>query len=180
MTAPVATPDVGADERVADQVTGDGGPASPFDPLAYLQSSAEERKSVRGFFGLTRRSLRLARQASPRVFWINLSLSFFSAGLLLVQVVLGKLILDELLANHHSPSLAAILPLVIALAATTALSGLATSSSSSCNAYSVRKSSVSPGMALSGSRRTCRWRRSNIRSSSTHCSESRQTPCSAR
>ena len=36
------------------------------------------------------RSLRLARQASPRVFWMNLSLSFFSAGLLLVQVVSGN------------------------------------------------------------------------------------------
>lgn len=128
MTAPVTTPDVGAGERAGDPGSNGGAPPSPFDPLAYLQSGAAERKSVRGFLGLTGRSLRLARQASPRFFWLNLFLSFLSAGLLLVQVVLGKLILDELLTTHHSPSLAATLPLVIALAATTALSGLATSS----------------------------------------------------
>ena len=127
MTAPVTTRDLGADERVAEQ--GDGSSqAVAFDPLAYLQSGDTERKSFRGFFGLTARSLRLARQASPRVFWVNLSLSFFSAALLLMQVLLGRLILDDLLSTHHSPSVAAILPLVLALAATSALCGLATSS----------------------------------------------------
>jgi ATP-binding cassette subfamily B protein len=128
VTAPVTAPEVAGDERVADQGDGAAAPTAAFDPLAYLQSTAAERRSVLGFLGLTARSLRLARQASPRVFWLNLSLSFFSAGLLLLQVLLGKLILDELLTTHHSPSLAAILPLVIALAATTALSGLAASS----------------------------------------------------
>lgn len=128
MTTPTTTSEVQADELAADQHDGAGDAPVPFDPLAYLQSGAAERKSVGGFFGLTARSLRMAKQASPRVFWVNLSLSFFSAGLLLLQVLLGKLILDELLSTHHSASLATILPLVIALAATTALSGLATSS----------------------------------------------------
>ena len=115
------------DEQSPDQDL----PASPavaFDPLTYLQSAVTTRKSVRGFLGLTTRSLRLARRASPRVFWINLFLAFLSAGLLLVQVLIGKLILQELLSSSHSPSLGTILPLVVALAATTALSGLAMSS----------------------------------------------------
>ena len=61
-------------------------------------------------------------------FWINLSLSFLSAGLLVVQVLIGKLILSELFNAGHSPSLGTLLPLVVALAAATAVSGLATSS----------------------------------------------------
>ena len=117
-----------ADAR-ADDRPGDTAPAADgFDPLAYLQSAVTQRKSVRGFFGLTARSLKLARQASPRVFWLNLSLSACSAGLLLVQVLVGKLILEDLLGPGHTPSVQAILPLVVALAAATALSGLATSS----------------------------------------------------
>jgi len=119
---------VQTDERLSDQDPPTSPAAVSFDSLAYLQSAVTERKSVGGFFGLTARSLRLARSASPRVFWINLSLAFLSAGLLLVQVLIGKLILEELLSSSHSPNLATILPLVVALAATTALSGLATSS----------------------------------------------------
>jgi ATP-binding cassette subfamily B protein len=117
-----------ADEPLNDLLDDAGQSAGTFDPLAYLQSAVTQPKSVRGFFGLTARSLRLARQASPRVFWLNLSLSFCSAGLLLVQVLIGKLILDDLLGAGRSPSLSTILPLVIALAAATALSGLAASS----------------------------------------------------
>jgi ATP-binding cassette, subfamily B, bacterial len=113
-----------SDEHAGDRAAGSG----DFDPLAYLQSAVTERKSVRGFAGLTARSLALARRASPRIFWLNLSLSLCSAGLLLVQVLLGKLILQDLLGTGHSPSLETILPLVVALAAATALSGLATSS----------------------------------------------------
>ena len=81
MTTPTTTSEVQADELAADQHDGAGDAPVPFDPLAYLQSGVAERKSVRGFFGLTARSLRMARQASPRVFWVNLSLSFFSADL---------------------------------------------------------------------------------------------------
>jgi ATP-binding cassette subfamily B protein len=112
----------------ADQILGEGSPAAAFDPLAYLQSAVSEPKSVQGFIGLTARSLRMAKRASPRLFWINLCLSFAAAGLMLVQVLLGKLILDELLSTGQSPSVQTILPLVVALAASTALSGLAASS----------------------------------------------------
>jgi ATP-binding cassette, subfamily B, bacterial len=116
------------EDQLAEQAAGAGPIETAFDPLAYLQSAVAERKSLRGFVGLTARSLRMAKRASPRVFWLNLSLSVAAAGLLLVQVLLGKLILDELLTRDHSPSVETILPLVIALAATTALSGLAASS----------------------------------------------------
>lgn len=116
------------EERLDDHGDGTVPAPSSFDPLAYAQSAVTERKSVRGFVGLTVRSLRLARSASPRVFWLNLSLSVWSAGLLLVQVLVGKLILEELLSTSHSPSLRVVFPLVVALAAATAVSGLATSS----------------------------------------------------
>ena len=116
------------EDQLAEQAAGAGPLETAFDPLAYLQSAVTERKSFQGFVGLTARSLRMAKRASPRVFWLNLSLSVAAAGLLLVQVLLGKLILDELLTRNHSPSVDTILPLVIALAATTALSGLAASS----------------------------------------------------
>ncbi len=119
---------VPTEEQVIDEGSGAGPLAAAFDPLAYLQSAVTERKSARGFLALTRRSLRLAKSASPRVFWLNVSLSFFSAGLLLLQVLIGKFILEQLLSTDHSPSLGTILPLVIALAATTALSGMASSS----------------------------------------------------
>jgi ATP-binding cassette subfamily B protein len=116
-------------EEETDEPGGDRGPVSgEFDPLAYLQSAVGERKSVRGFIGLTARSLALARRASPRTFWLNLALSTCSAGLALVQVLLGKLILQDLLGTGQSPSVRTILPLVVALAAATALSGLAISS----------------------------------------------------
>ena len=119
---------VPTDEQVIEEGSGAGPLASAFDPLTYLQSAVSEPKSTRGFVGLTARSLRLARRASPRVFWLNLALSFLSAALLLVQVLIGKLILEELLSTTHSPNLDTILPLVVVLAATTALSGLAASS----------------------------------------------------
>ena len=119
---------VPVEERLADEATDAGAQPAAFDPLAYLQSAVTQPKSMRGFVGLTLRALAMARRASPRVFWINLSLSFLSAGLLVVQVLIGKLILSELFNAGHSPSLGTLLPLVVALAAATAVSGLATSS----------------------------------------------------
>jgi ATP-binding cassette, subfamily B, bacterial len=125
----IGVEEAGHDQEAVRDASEDITPSpNAFDPLVYLQSAVTERKSVRGFLALTASSLRLARRASPRVFWLNLSLSVLAAGLLLVQVLVGKLILDELLRAHHNPTLVGILPLVIALAAATAVSGLATSS----------------------------------------------------
>jgi ATP-binding cassette, subfamily B, bacterial len=102
--------------------------AAGFDPLAYLQSAVGEPKSASGLFSLIGRSVRMASRASPRVFWVNLTLSVGVAGLLGVQVLFGKLALASLLRQDHGGRVGAVIPPLVGLAAATALSGLMTSS----------------------------------------------------
>lgn len=116
------------DEGEGDTVTGGSPSAAPLDPLAYLQKSVNEPKSMRGLLGIARRAVGMARRASPRLFWINLVIGVVNAALLGVQVLLGKLALQALFRHPHGAGLHGIILPLIGLAATSALVGLATSS----------------------------------------------------
>jgi ATP-binding cassette, subfamily B, bacterial len=102
----------------------------PFDPLAYIQSSGRQRRDVRSLPALATDAVRLAREASPRLFWLNTVLQLFTAGVMALQVLLGELALEALIeqADATDGSLGKALPPLIALVAVTAISGLVTSS----------------------------------------------------
>ena len=105
-------------------------PEQPFDPLAYIQSSRGQRRKVRSLPAIAADAVRLARQASPRLFWLNTALQLFTAVVMALQVLLGKLALEALIeqADAANGSLGKALPPLIALVAVTAISGLVTSS----------------------------------------------------
>jgi ATP-binding cassette, subfamily B, bacterial len=105
-------------------------PEQPFDPLAYIQSSRRQRRDVRSLPAIAADAVRLARQASPRLFWLNTVLQLFTAAVMALQVFLGKLAIEALIeqADAANSSFGKALPPLIALVAVTAISGLVTSS----------------------------------------------------
>jgi ATP-binding cassette subfamily B protein len=115
------------DDLQGDHASG-GNPSTALDPLAYLQKSVTEPKSVRGLLGIATRAVGMARRASPRLFWVNVLLGIVNAALLGLQVLLGKLALQALFRQPHGGSIHGIILPLIGLAATSALGGLASNS----------------------------------------------------
>ena len=93
---------------------------APFDPYAYYYAS--KRKAPRTFGGLvqlSRSAVRLAREASPRLFGVVAGLQLAAVAVIALQVLLAKIAIERVLGvAEDSVSLgAAIIPLVGLVAA---------------------------------------------------------------
>lgn len=102
--------------------------AQAFDPLAYIQSSVKERKSLRGLPALALSAVRLARKASPRLFYVNTGVQILTAVALGLQVLFAKLAIEAVISQSDGGSVGVALPPLVGLVAITSLSSLATSS----------------------------------------------------
>ena len=100
-----------------------------FDPMAHYQSRQAEPRSVRRLPGLVAAAVRLAHGASPRLFWLNATVQLVSTGVLALQVLLGKLALEQIISrSQDGGSIGGALPPLIGLVAATAIGSLAMSS----------------------------------------------------
>ena len=102
--------------------------SSSADALTLFKESAAAKRSPRVLPRLTRTAMGLAREASPRLFWLVIALSFASAAVLAAQVLLGKLAIESVLEQADGGgSVTAALPALIGLVAATAIGGVLTS-----------------------------------------------------
>ena len=91
-----------------------------FDPMAHYQSRQAEPRSVRRLPGLVAAAMRLAHEASPRLFALVGALQLAAVVVIALQVLIGKLAIEHILgvATDTQSLSAAILPLVGLVAAT--------------------------------------------------------------
>lgn len=111
--------------EAAEGVSPDDAPERPFDSLDYIQSSVRERKDLRKLPDLALAATRLAKQASPRLFYLNIGVQLSMALLLGVQVLLGKFAIQAVLDQANGGKLGPALAPLIGLVAATAVGGLA-------------------------------------------------------
>jgi ATP-binding cassette, subfamily B, bacterial len=101
---------------------------APFDPLAYVQAGVRAQKSLRSLPRLVVSSLRLTRDANPRLFRISTGLQLASAAIMGVQILLVKIAIERILSQAGGGSVAVVLPPLVAMVAATAVGGLASGS----------------------------------------------------
>jgi ATP-binding cassette subfamily B protein len=98
----------------------------PFDRQQYFLSAKTGPKSVRRLPELSRSAIRIARGASPSLFYLSAAAQILIAVLLGVQVFLGKLALEAILdATATNGTVEDALPAMIGLVAAAALSSFA-------------------------------------------------------
>lgn len=98
----------------------------PFDRQAYFLSAKSAPRSMRSLPGIARSAVKLARDASPGLFYLSAVAQIFTAVLLGVQVLLGKLALEAILeATQSDGSVLDALPPLIGLVAAGALGSFA-------------------------------------------------------
>jgi ATP-binding cassette subfamily B protein len=98
----------------------------PFDRQAYYLAAKKTPRSMRSLPRLARSAMRLSRDASPRLFYLSAAAQIVIAGLLAVQVLLGKIALQEILeADRSGGSVSDALPPLIGLVAAGALGSFA-------------------------------------------------------
>jgi len=101
-------------------------PKPNFDAVAQLVANRRQPQSARRFVDLARRALRLSRQANPRLARLNLGLQVVGVLLLGLQVLFGRLALQEILTESRSHgSFMHVVPALLGLVAATGLAGLA-------------------------------------------------------
>lgn len=100
-------------------------PERGFDPLDIYRERQRPQR-MQALPRLARTALRLARAASPKLFVVVVVMSATGAALLGLQVVLGKVAIAQILAQSRGDAdIGVVLPVVVALVAASALSGLA-------------------------------------------------------
>ena len=98
----------------------------PFDRQAYYLAAKKTPRSMRSLPKLARSAMRLSRDASPRLFYLSAAAQIFIAVLLAVQVLLGKIALQEILeADATGGSVGDALPALVGLVAASALGSFA-------------------------------------------------------
>lgn len=116
----------GAGDRERSQGGGDADTTRPFDRQAYYLSSRAAPRSVRRLPRIAASALRLARDASPRLFYLSTAAQISVAVLLAVQVILGKLALEAILqAAQTGGTVTDALPALIGLISAGALQSFA-------------------------------------------------------
>ncbi len=100
--------------------------AGRFDAVEHLYAGRREARSLRSLVSLARRAVRLTRAASPRLYRVGTTLQLIAALLLGLQVVLGKLAIEGVLAASNDGSIAQAVAPLVGLVAATALASLAT------------------------------------------------------
>ena len=103
----------------------------PFDPGVYHRSARAQNRSVGGLLRVSRAAVALAREASPALFYIVLSLQIVSAVLLGLQVLLGKIAIERVLrVADDGTSIGSVVPVLGGLVAATVLAGVLTAGGS--------------------------------------------------
>jgi ATP-binding cassette subfamily B protein len=98
----------------------------PFDRQAYYLAAKKTPRSMRSLPGLARSAMRMSRDASPRLFYLSAAAQIVIAVLLAVQVLLGKIALQEILeADATGGSVSDALPALVGLVAAGALGSFA-------------------------------------------------------
>ena len=98
----------------------------PFDRQEYYFAGKRTPRSMRSLPRLARSAMRLSRDASPRLFYLSAAAQIFIAVLLAIQVLLGKIALEEILeADAQGGSVSDALPALVGLVAAGALGSFA-------------------------------------------------------
>ena len=100
--------------------------SKPFDRQAYYLAAKKTPRSMRSLPRLARSAMRLSRDANPRLFYLSAAAQIVIAVLLAVQVLLGKIALQEILeADATGGSVGDALPALVGLVAAGALGSFA-------------------------------------------------------